>query len=87
VKCQLAIVAVDSDIVEVLRKMPYILTNAKYAAILYVYGFCDTNATASVEEYCQQFPMRSIPDCRVFFNVFNTLCEHGALPSAHVSSE
>ena len=47
--------------------MPRILTNAEYADMLYVYGFCDGSATAAVEEYCRQFPMRRIPDRRVFF--------------------
>ena len=55
--------------------------------MMYVYGFCDGNATAAVEEYCQRFPMCRIPDHRVFYKVFNTLHECGTLPSAHVSSE
>ena len=62
--------------------MPHIFTNAEYA-----YGFCDGSATAAVEEYRRQFPMRRIPDRRVFYKVFNTLRECGTLPSAHVSSE
>jgi hypothetical protein len=55
--------------------------------MLYVNGFCDGSATADVEEYRRRFPMRRIPDCRVFSKVFNTLRECGTLPSAHVSSE
>lgn len=43
--------AVDSDIVGVLWKMPHIFTNAEYADMLYVYGFCDGSATAAVEQY------------------------------------
>ena len=67
--------------------MPHIFTNAEYTDMLYVYGFCDGSATAAVEEYRRQFPMRIIPDRRVFSKVFNTLRECGRLPSVHVSSE
>jgi hypothetical protein len=66
--------------------MPHIFTNAKYADMLYVYGFCDGSATAAVEEYHRRFPMRRIL-YRVFSKVFNTLYGHGKLPSAHVLSE
>ena len=66
--------------------MPHIFTDAEYADMIYVYGFCDGSATAAVEEYCRRFPMRRIPDRRVFYKVFNTLRECGTLPSAHVSS-
>ena len=55
--------------------------------LIYVYGFCDGSATAAVEEYRRRFPMRRIPDRRVFYKVFSTLRECGTLPSAHVSSE
>jgi hypothetical protein len=44
-------------------------------------------ATASVEEYLWRFPVRRIPDRRAFSEAFNTLCERGTLPGAHVSSE
>ena len=67
--------------------MPHIFTNAEYADMLYVYVFCDDSATAAVEEYRRRFPMRRIPDRRVFSKVFNTLRECGTLPSARVSSE
>ena len=67
--------------------MPHIFTNAEYADMLYVYGFCHGSATATVEEYRRRFSMRRIPDRRVFSEVFSTLFECGTLPSAHVSSE
>jgi hypothetical protein len=66
--------------------MPFICINTEYADMLYVYGFCDCSATVAVE-YHQRFPMRRIPDRRVFFKSFDTLRERGTLPSAHVSSE
>jgi hypothetical protein len=67
--------------------MPHIFTNAKYADMLYVYGFCDGSVTAADEEYCRRFPICRIRDHRVFFEVFNTLRERGMLPGVHVSSE
>jgi hypothetical protein len=87
VNCQLAIVTVNSDIVEVLWKVPHIFTNAECADMLYVYGICDGSATAAIEECSQPFPMHKIPDCRVLSRVFNTLRKRVMLSSALVSSE
>jgi hypothetical protein len=67
--------------------MSHILTYTDYADMLYVYGFCNCSDIAAVEEYCHQFPVHRIPDCKVFSKMFNTLHECGVLPSAHVSSE
>jgi len=67
--------------------MPHIFTNAEYANMIYVYGFCDGSATAAVEEYRRRFRVRRIPDRRMYYKVFNTLRECGTLPSVHVSSE
>jgi hypothetical protein len=66
--------------------MSHIFTNAEYADMLYVYGFCGAGATAAVEECRRLLPMRRIPDRRAFSKVFDTLREHGTLPRAHVSS-
>jgi hypothetical protein len=67
--------------------MPHIFTDAEYADMLYVNGFCGVNDTAAVVEYRRLFPMRRIPARTVFSEVFNTLRERGTLPSVHVSSE
>jgi len=67
--------------------MPHIFTNADYAGMMYVYGFCDSSTTAAVEEYRRRFPMRRIPDSRMIYKVFNRLRECGTLPIVHVSSE
>jgi hypothetical protein len=67
--------------------MLHIFTNAEYADMLYVYGFCNGSATVAVEEYCQWLPVCRILDRRVFSKVFNTLSECGVLSSAHVSTE
>ncbi|EFN81372.1 hypothetical protein EAI_15810, partial [Harpegnathos saltator] len=62
-------------------------SNVKYADMVYVYGYCNGSARAAVEKYHSRFPMRRIPDRRVFSNVFNSLRENGTLPSAHITSE
>jgi hypothetical protein len=31
--------------------MPHTFTDAEYAVVLYVYGFCNGSATPAVEEY------------------------------------
>jgi hypothetical protein len=67
--------------------MPFTFSNAEYADMVFVYGFCNGNAVAAVAEYYRRFLNRSIPDRRVLTRVFNTLRERGTLPSAHVSSE
>ena len=56
--------------------MPHIFTNAEYADMMYVYGFCDGSATAAVEEYRRRYPMRRIPERRVFYKVHcvNAVC-------------
>jgi hypothetical protein len=67
--------------------MHHIFTNAEYAHMLCVYGYCDGSATAAVEEYLLLFHMRRIPDRRVFSKMFNTLRECGTYPSTQDSSE
>jgi hypothetical protein len=65
-------VTVDNDIVRVLGRMLHIFTNAEYAYMLYVYGFCGGSATAAVEEYCWRFSVHRIMDRGVFSKVFDT---------------
>ena len=74
---------VDNDIVGVLCKIPHIITNAEYTAMLYVYSFCYGSATVAVEEYRQRFTMPRIPVHRLFYIELNILRDCGALPSAH----
>jgi len=45
----LVIATVDYDTAGVLCKMTHIFTNAEYADMLYVFGFCDGSATADVD--------------------------------------
>jgi hypothetical protein len=67
--------------------MRHIFTNAKYADMLYVYGFCDGSVTAAVEECRRRFPMRRISDRKVFSMVSSTLRESDMVPTPHVSLE
>jgi len=67
--------------------MPHIFTHAEYGNMVFVYGFCNGNALAACREYSLRFPNLRVPDSRVFASVYNKLCETGALPSSHISSE
>jgi hypothetical protein len=66
--------------------MPHTFTNAEYADVAYIYGFCDGSARAAVE-YRRRLPMHRIPDRRMFSKVFDILLERGKLPSDRVSPE
>ena len=52
-----------------------------------VYGFCDGNARAAVDEYKRRFPDRRIPSMGVFSRIHQTLRETGCLPSVAVQAE
>ena len=53
----------------------------------FVYGFCNGNAHAAVEEYQRRFPDRRIPSRCVFTRINQTLRDTGCLPSVAVRSE
>ena len=52
-----------------------------------MYGFCDGNARAAVQEYQRRFPDRSIPSRSVFTRIHETLRDTGSLPSVSLQSE
>ena len=68
-------------------KMPRTFTHEEYADMVYVYGYCNGNANAAVDEYRRRYPLRRTPNRAVFTSVFCALRECGTLPSVHVSSE
>ena len=37
--------------------MPFVFSHVEYCDIHFVYGFCDGNARAAVEEYQRRFPV------------------------------
>ena len=46
--------------------MPYLFSHVEYCDMHYVYGYCDGNASAAVNEYRRRYPERRIPSKRVF---------------------
>ena len=53
----------------------------------FVYGFCDGNARAAVNEYQWRFPVRRIPSRGVLSRIHQTMRETVCLPSVAVQSE
>jgi len=53
----------------------------------FVYGFCDGNARAAVQEYQRRFPDRRNPPRSVFKRIHQTLRDTGSLPSVSLQSE
>ena len=45
-------------------------THEEYADMVYVYGYCNGNANAAVDEYRRTYPLRRTPNRAVFTNVF-----------------
>jgi hypothetical protein len=64
--------------------MPNTFTSEEHADMHFVYGFCSGNDTAAVVEYWQQYPLRRVPYCKTFENVYRTLRETGSFPQANV---
>jgi len=67
--------------------MPFTLAVAKYADMIYVYGFSDGNLFQAAVEYQQRFPSRRMPTRRVFTRVYQTLRDTGTLPGVHIAAE
>jgi len=67
--------------------MPFLYTHVEYCDIHYVYGYCDGNASAAVNEYRRRYPERRIPSKRVFTRVEHSLRDNGYLPSFALHSE
>ena len=67
--------------------MPFVFSHVEYCDTHFVYGFCDGNAGAAVEEYQRRFPDLRIPSRSVFTRIHQTLGDTGSLPSVCVQSE
>ena len=67
--------------------MPFLFTHVEYCDMHYVYGYCDGNASAAVNEYRRRYPERRIPSKRVFTCVEQSLRDNGCLPSFALRSE
>ena len=67
--------------------MPFVFSHVEYCDMNFVYGFCNGNSHAAVEEYQRRFPDRRIPSRDDFTRINQTLRETGCLPGAAVRSE
>ena len=67
--------------------MPFLFTHFEYCDMHYVYGYCDGNTSAAVNEYGCRYPERKIPSKRVFTGVEQSLRDNGCLPSFALHSE
>ena len=61
--------------------------HVEYCYMHFVYGFCDANACAAVQEYQRRFPDIRIPSRSVFTRIHQTLRDTGSLPSVSLQSE
>ena len=59
----------------------------EYADMHFVYGVCNGNTNAAVEEYRLRYPRPRIPDRRVFTHVHQHLREKGAFSSVNRHAE
>jgi len=67
--------------------MPFVFSHVEYCDMHSVYGFCDGNARAAVDEYQRRFPDRRIPSRGVFSRIHQTMRDTGCLPIVAVQSE
>jgi len=67
--------------------MPFVFSHVEYCDMHFVYGICDGNASAAVDEYQRRFSDRRIPSRGVFSRIHQTIRETGCLPSVAVLSE
>jgi len=67
--------------------MPFLFSHVEYCDMRYVYGYCDGNASAAVNEYQRRYPERIIPSKRIFTSVEQTLHDNACLPSFALHSE
>ena len=67
--------------------MPFVFSHVEYRDMHFVYGFCNGNSRAGVEEYQRHFPVRRISSRGVFTLINQTMRETGCRPSVAVQSE
>ena len=67
--------------------MPFVFSHVENCDMHFVYGFCNGNARAAVEEYQRRFPDLRIPSRSVFTRIHRTLRDTGSLPSVPLQSE
>jgi len=67
--------------------MRFVFSHVEYFDMNFVYGFCNGNTHAAVQEYQRRFPDRRIPSRSVFTRIHQTLRETDSLPSVPLLSE
>jgi len=67
--------------------MSFVFYHVDYCDMRFVYGFCDDDARAAVDECQRRFPYRRIPSRGVFSCMLQTMRETGCLLSVAVQSE
>jgi hypothetical protein len=67
--------------------MPQTFPTDEYANMVFIFGVCDGNATATFAEYCMWYPNHRILNPKTIQRTFNTLWETGSLPSVRLHSE
>jgi len=67
--------------------MAFVFSHVEYCDMHFVYGFCDGNARAPVDEYKSRFPDRRIPSRDVFSRNHQIMRENGSLPNVAVQSK
>jgi hypothetical protein len=63
--------------------MPTTYSYEEYADLVFVYGFCNGNGRAAVEEYRQRYPHRMVPHHSTLANVLWCWRETGSCPRAN----
>jgi hypothetical protein len=58
-------------------------SNAEFADMHFVYGFCDGNSSAAMREYRRRFPNRRVPSKNVFTRLHQRLKETGSFSNTH----
>ena len=67
--------------------MPFVFSHVEYCDMHFVYGFCNGNSRAALEEYRRRLPDRTVPSRRVFTRIHQILRDNGCFLSVSVSSE
>jgi len=67
--------------------MPFVFSHVEYCDMHFVYGFCDGNSRAAVDDYQRRFPDRRIPYSGVFSRIHYTMRETVCLPTLADKSE
>ena len=86
-ECSVNSACVTVSCLQGVARTPFVFSHVQHCDMRFVYGFCNGNVHAAVEEYQRRFPDRRIPSRGVFTRINQTLRDTGCLPSVAVRSE